>query len=522
MSTISDTLKKTKESYLLVELDFGGLVKRFAERDITVPYSSGNDKFFQCAIMNRITISNRYNVRSGQFASSGVSINLANKERLQDEEARHRMESAIGTIYLWCPGLDWSEIESDGVLFRGMFEKNYHSLTEYAFRLKDLMIGKGKTLPETTINEDRWPNMRTEGGGGSVAGLPQALVFGDWPKGIPLKCVDTDGFKYVAFVGNSKSADADYTGETENVYDKDGSVIDAANYTFYPGGVDGQGQLVAYFDFTGDQSANEPLSCSIQGLSDGSGEFTGTAGTLIEHPADIAHYLLKNHTNLDSDHIDVESLKTMASLLPAAKFASIINKSADSIDVIDRILSQCIASRVQRVGKIGVMTPVISGPVIGKTKKAMNILERTIRISSTPRDEICNKLKVQYGLNPTTGEYEGELTRDRTNNSECNRSYLQYGEAPEVVLRMVDVQEEATAIQLADRHIEQKAFQHDVIECAVPYWEGFDVKEGDIASLTAEEGSSTQGDGWEDEECVLLDRTFHSNYIEQTWWRVAT
>jgi hypothetical protein len=522
MSTISDALKKTKEAYFLVDLDFGGLVKRYAEKDITVPYSSGSEKLFKCAIMNRLSVGSSYNLRATQYTRTGVNVTLANTERLQDEEARHRMEAATVTIYVWCPGLDWAEIETDGVLFRGIFEKKHHTLTEYAFSIQDLMHGQGKTLPETTINEGRWSNLRKEGGAGSVAGLPQAIVFGDWPKGVPLKCVDTSGYKYLACAGKAKSADSDYTGATENVYDKDGSVIGAANYTFYSGGLDGKGQVVAYFDFTGDRAANEPLSCSMQGLSDGSGEFTGTAGALIEHPAQIVHYLLEKHTNLDRDHIDVERLKTMASLLPGVKFASIVNKQTDSIDVVDRMLAQCMAARIVSGGKVGVMTPVTSGPVIGRTHKAMNILERSIRISRTPREEICNNLKVQYALNPTTGEYEEELSRDRTNNSECNKSYLQYGEAPEVVLRMADVQEEATAIQLADRYIGQKAFQHDVVECAVPWWDGFDVREGDIGILTAEEGPSAYGEGWSEEECVLLERTFKGNQIEQKWWRIGT
>jgi hypothetical protein len=160
--------------------------------------------------------------------------------------------------------------------------------------------------------------------------------MGDWPKGVPLNCVDTVDYKYLCHLGVAKSANADYTAATENVYDKDGAVIAAVNYTFHPDGLDGQGNPLAYFDFTSDQTAGEPLSCSVRAIYDGSGDYTGTAGTLIEHPAHIVHYLLDRYS-IGHDEIDLMTIKRMAALLQI-KFAVLVNQGADGIDIAEQDL----------------------------------------------------------------------------------------------------------------------------------------------------------------------------------------
>lgn len=296
--------------------------------------------------------------------------------------------------------------------------------------------------------------------------------------------------------------------------------LNPALYTFYPGINDGQGNVVALFDFTEELTANEPLSCSMQGLVDGSGEITGTVGTLIEHPADIIHYLFLNHTDLALDQIDVGSIRTMRSLLPGLKFAVLINQLADGDGIIDRILSQCQCSRIHRGGKAGIMTFDIEAVQIERYKR-FDLIGRTVKISKSPEDLLCNNLEVFYNLNPVSGQWEGSFTKDKSNNRDCELSYFQYGKWPQKELYLTDVQVLASAALCADRFLKMRAFRHDLLEISVPYWEGIDVLEGDGGLLTVEEGSSFDGEGWVNESFILLERKLQFNTIWQKWWRIG-
>jgi len=523
MSTVSEALRQAKEPDFLVELDFDGLVKRYAMKDITVPNSSGDDKLFEAAIqMPELDIGTPFDFRAWRYNIQRVIIRIANKGRLQDEETRRRLDGGIGRIYVWTPGLTWDDISTNGLIFCGAFEKHSHDKYSYEFSLTDRTEQVFKKIPDKFISQDVWSNVRTEGGAGSVAGHAYPVIFGNWSRGIPLKCVDTSAYKYLAVLGKCKSADADFTGGTKNVYDKNGTVRPPANYTFYPGGVDPEGNVIGYFDFTGDESANEPLSCSIEGLFDGSGEITGTAGQLIQHPADIVYYLMKHYSSLLQGEIHVETLKTMRSLLPGLKFPCIINKEADGGDIIDRILHQCRCARIQRGSGIGVVTFDTGSAPLKTIKKSLHLVGRTATIEPTPMDAVFNDIKASYALNPSTGAYEAELSRDRTNSPTCRQSYLQYGDRPMRTLSLPDVQDQAVATYLVDRVIDLSSFRHDIAAVEVPYWDGIDLREGDAAYVTLEEGASSDGNGWVDEPCILVERRFRRRTIIQKWWKIAT
>ncbi len=522
MSTISDALKKAKQIYFLVELDFNGLKKRYSNIDISIPNSGGDAPFFENKILNDFNIGSTFDISGPKYSIASVSITIANDDRLQDEEVTRRLDGSTGKIYVWCEGLDWTDIDTEGVIFKGVFKKVNHDKAKYPFSLTDQSRYKFNELTGSTIGADTWSAHRTEGGGGSVAGKVQPMVFGDWEKAIPLLCVDTAAFKYIAMLGISKSVDGDYTATTKNVYDKDGSVIAAGNYTFYPGGVDGQGNIIAYFDFTGDQAGNEPLSCSINGLQDGSGLYTGTAGTLIEHPGDMVYYLMDNNSSLLTADIGVESLKTMKAVLPGLKFATIIKTQANTLDIINRILGQCSCAMLTRTGgKLGIMIFDTGATEISRIVGNNDAIGDPI-FSKTREGLIVNNLRVQYGFNPTTGQYESDFVLDQGNNAVCKKSFFEYDtEYPQKVLQYPDVRTEANARFLADRFLSIRAFRHDVVNMTVPYWIGWDPQEGDGGLLTLEDGSSADGNGWTNEKCILVEKIFEAKTIRQRWWRIA-
>ena len=514
---IKDVLQEAALVEFLLELDFDGYRLRIAERDISVPYWDGKDPKFQGLVLSMSYPATSFNLSSMSFAIGQISVTMANSMRLQDQECIRRLDGAIGRMYVWADGLDWFQIRRQGLVFQGVFEAQNHDRKTYAFVLADHAAKRLKRVPGVTINTDTWPNHRTEGGAGSVAGKVVNLAMGDWPRGIPLQCIDTANYKYACHLGKAKSADADYTATTENVYDKDGSVVAAAGYTFYPEGGDGQGNPLAYFDFTGDQASNEPLSCSVQALEDGAdGYYTGTADALIEHPAHMVHYLLDRYS-IGVSELDLMTIKRMAVLLQM-KFAVFVNQATGAIDLVDRILSQCLCARIPRPDGIGIMTFDTAGLDLAR------IADRDVAglpsFSKTPASAICNDLEVFYALNPATGKYEGRIYRNRSNDATCEQSYRQYGEQPQREVHLPDVQQEVTATACTDRHLAIHAFRHDIVTFPAPY-KLYDVIEGDAALLTLADGPSPDGTGWNQEKCLLLDRRFNKKTIAQRWWRVG-
>jgi hypothetical protein len=86
---------------------------------------------------------------------------------------------------------------------------------------------------------------------------------------------------------------------------------------------------------------------------------------------------------------------------------------------------------------------------------------------------------------------------------------------------MPDVQDQYMVRYLVDRLLWLKAFPHDLVQMEVPYHVGYDLKEGDVASITMPEGSSADGEGWSEEPCILMERSFGASTITQKWWRIG-
>jgi hypothetical protein len=510
MSTIQDKLKESKQVYFLLECDFGGLVKRYATKDIPI-----GDYHFAGKIVNIGGVGTQFNLRTFQYSRSGISVTIANDERLQDEETRRVLDGSICTLRIWCEGLTWANIDTEGKILTGRFKKQYHTNGVYVFSVETLKSTM-RMIPGAYINDTTFANHRKAGGAGSVSGKPIPLVFGDFPGGIPLLCTHTSNYEYAVALGVVKSTDAEYTATTENVLDKDGGTVSAAGYELKSGVTDGK--PYTYFDFSGDQASSESLSCSIRGLTDASGEITGTADALIEHPADIIRYLIKNYA-IDFT-ADKETLGTMKALLPGLKFAAYINASAKGEDLCQRIASEALASMLMSNGRIGVVVINPFADIQAKYRLSHHNIAGDVRISKTENDNVCNKLIAKYKLNMVTGQYEGQLTRDRDNNEACNLSYYEYGERPAVVLSLPDVQRQADAEYIAHRYLTVHSHRHDIIELTMAYGDGWDIREGDCANWTMPEGPSRDGNGYVDEKFILLDRKFTPSGISQRWWRV--
>ena len=509
--SIQSDFKATNEIFFLVEVDFDGMKYRWAEHDIQID----SDVFFEGKILQIGNVGSSFDIASFKQSMGSVSVTLANDDRFQDVEMTRVLDGAIGKIYAYCSGLTWAEVQAFGLLYTGIFKKGSHSSRVYQFSLDDATFARLRTMPPAYINDTTFSAHRKVGGGGSVSGQAMPIVFGEFDTGIPLLCVDTSNFYYLLSLGQIKSVDADFTATTENVYDKDGAVIAAAGYSLTDGITDSN--PFTYVNFNADQVDSEKMYCSVKGISDSSGEITGTADTLIEHPAHIFRYLIDRYgINIS---VDYEGVGTCQALLPYVKFASYINSPANAGDVIQRILGQIQSSLVVRNGRYGILTFNPDGEPTNRLTKQAHHIGGAIVISKTDMSRICNHLIVNYARNMTSGNYEKQIVRTKDNNNFCEISYYQYGERPAVILNLPDVNNQIVAELLANRYLSIHSHRHDIVNLTMAYGDGFDIVEGDAALWTIPEGASTDGTGWHDEKLILLDRTFTKTGIQQRWWR---
>lgn len=512
--TIINALKKGYKPHFLIECDFNGYKDRIAQQNV-----SFSDRLFKGLLLNDISYGMTFSFDRFQYNVGSIKVKRNNADRFQDQETRRRLDGGVCSIYVWCESLSWSDISTGGLLFKGLFQKDYHNENEYVFNVIGFSKQNKKSLvPKVTINDDTWPLHRKAGGGGSVSGSPVPLVFGDFPGGVLAQCVDySTDFLYVVMHGISKSSDSDFTAGTENVYDNDGYVINAGNYTLTKG-IDSLGNPATYINFTGNYASEEPITCSIQGMEDGSGEYTGTAGTLIEHPADIMAYLSDNYGE-SGTHTDTETLKTLKIAFPGLKYAMAIYEQQDIDDFFRNLFSQIQCAILPRIGGgHGVMVFNPDRGASGSIIKSHSQIGKD-KFTKTPERLLCNNLEVQYGKNYATGQYESTIKRTKENNTDCKQSYLQYDYEYEKTIYLDGVHDDNAAALIANRFVDIFAFRHDILEWNIPWQDGYGYQEGDAIEITHPDGPSSDGNGWSYERCILIEKKYTSKHISQQLWR---
>lgn len=214
---ITDTFRTSQQVVFLLELDFDGFKKRFSHKTVVVP-SSGDDLQFDGMVLNTFNLGSRFNLYSGTYALQSVTVELANKDRFQDLEKCHRLESGTGKIWAWCEGLTFEDIETKALLFSGGFEKVGYDRFKYTFNLVDLMLAKSSLIPPVVITEKNWPLA-------PAFGKPEPWVFGSVRDGVPCVCVDEDNFIYLAAGQKVVSVDADYQARTETLLGNEHSLV---------------------------------------------------------------------------------------------------------------------------------------------------------------------------------------------------------------------------------------------------------------------------------------------------------
>lgn len=510
IASIGAALKSARnECHFLLELRFNDYSLRYAQQAISVPSSAGAPKIFHPKILSMGSIGQTFDLSSWRYSSSDVQVELANDGRLQDYEKQFLWESGEAYIYIWCEGLTWEDIETHGVVYRGVITLNGYSETTFSLTLEDIARARMQTLPPYTIDETSWPNHRTDGVETDYAGMAAQMVFG-YALEVPLICVDTAAYTYLISMLKASAI--------SNIRASGGAAITAGTSST---SIDGDGNVATIHDFAGDKSSQEPIKCSCGGIIDPDGAFTGTAAGVIEHPVHIAHFLLDSFGC--HDYLDTASIATAAAVIGPAAFAVILNSSSSGFDVIDRILGQVMAARCAKRGKCAIVAFDTNAADIAGRIAATDILDEPV-IEKTSYDQICNDLVIQYQYKTLTGRWKRRmkptLVKDQMSLI-TKKSVEEYGKRPQVVLQLLDVNSEVTAFKAAQRYLDIHAFRHDLVKFSVAHDVGFLLEEFEAYSLNVPIGASTNGAGWVDEKCILLQKTFERDRVETMWWRVG-
>jgi hypothetical protein len=207
----------------------------------------------------------------------------------------------------------------------------------------------------------------------------------------------------------------------------------------------------------------------------------------------------------------------MKTSLPGLRFGSIIKATTTCDAFCSRLLYQCQAAMIERIGgKIGIMTMDPNLAPKANLSDSQRVSKLGIKISATPASEICNNLCVNYAYNAAKGIYEGQLRLNRDNHDLCRHSYYRYGETTLKYLDCPDVQSRGDANVIGSRFLSIFSHRHDLIQDHdVAVSVGFDIAEGAAVTLELPEA------GWTNEKCILVQRTFMQDRIRQTFWRVG-
>lgn len=512
--TISSTIKATREVQFLLDLEFPGATKRYATKDLSV-----DDYLYEGKILDMPEIGASFSFDGPQYQNGGYSFVLANDEAFHTLLARVKVDGSIGTVRAWSPGLTWANIETNGVICRGVFRLDHYTDSEIHFELADMSEHKLKALTGYYFNLNDFPDMKiamADTGAKSSSGKIIPLVFGDWSRGVPMTNIVTykSYSQYVVGIGPAKSVHADYR-VTKWLYNyADGET--GAIYTFYPAALWKPGLPLIHFVVTTGTSYEgwEPYHCGIKGIYDALGLYTD-AGELVEHPADIMRWIIDNYGEYTAGQVDIAGFAAMKQIIRAARCCTWIGSNIEGRQMLDRLASQFWTAIDSTTG-LSLVTFDINGPVVGRISEPEDGITDGPVIRQTSLDLIVNNLTAKYSYNANTGAYEGTLNKDYTNNKLCRDSHYSYGQRPKEELLFTDVWNESLAEQCINRFLDMRAMSHELIEWTVPWHVGWPFRQGDVAELTVDKP------GWVDERAILIEKHYTEDGIRQVWWRINT
>jgi hypothetical protein len=525
MSYVADVLRTNKTIYFVWEIDDRGTKKYFSNATFVIPNSAGSDILVEGKILNHYWVGNRFDFRTMRYSVSYVSLSLSNNDRFQDSQTF--LDGAEATCFIYAAGLDYADIQKNGIVFCGNIQVDRYSRKNYKITINDFT--KNLSICAVPfISGDRWDDITAQP---SSENAPYPIVYGNKPY-FPIYYVDDDSrsiggntldYVFILAAGKILSVDADYTGGEVEIVDSDGTALSAANYELIEV-IDRKNFPVTVINHdnswaTLEGTYNPPYFASARGYYD-NGEFTGgssDADNLIEHPAAVSLHLLTNYSDIKKNKVDRASALEAKQRTPGLKVATAIINEENITTILNRFSEQFFISYLQRGGKVSFTafdinrTPTAS---IDTDNDAISDVE----ITRTPEDLICNYLYGRYYYKPWKNTYGGNALLNHENDYLLKLSEQIYGRRKKIIeMSEVGQDGEGVAFHILRRYRDFFAFRHDLLSFAVEAWLAWDILEGDCVAITCPVGES----GWQDENFICIERSFSSNGTAKLlFWRI--
>lgn len=117
----------------LIEIDAGDTI-RLGTDNVAL-----SDRFFAAGILDVGDIGAAFDWNNFKYSHKAIEITLSNTlllygVRMSDLEQHLVLENVEVRLYAHFPGLDWSDISTDGIVARGLFKKNVQTTVRGAYQ----------------------------------------------------------------------------------------------------------------------------------------------------------------------------------------------------------------------------------------------------------------------------------------------------------------------------------------------------------------------------------------------------
>lgn len=144
------TINATADSTELKGVTVHGLYSNYGS-NTTRTYINNDPKHFDGIILGNISVRNYFDWNSFRYSASSVSLQLINKDRLQDYEMLRRIDNATAVIWAWSEGIGWNELEGYPI-FQGVVRKKGYNNLYYEIDILDFAAVNSDGLDSLTIS----------------------------------------------------------------------------------------------------------------------------------------------------------------------------------------------------------------------------------------------------------------------------------------------------------------------------------------------------------------------------------
>lgn len=229
------------------------------------------------------------------------------------------------------------------------------------------------------------------------------------------------------------------------------------------------------------------LYASFGGWVDDTGEITGAAGSLINHPIDILRHFVTTYGRYpftDPEKIfDIENLDRLKSLTRRMEASVFLSEDMLISEFISKIADEFGLLWFLKDGKIKLA--LSDTDVVDYTKlvsEKFNLMNKMQEVDKGA-GKVYSRVLFNYKRNWVTGQYDATVDLNRTNNEFCARAAKALGGKTEFKINADFVRSAAVATDVATR-IASRVSAHQVQYQAEVRYTGVEFEPGDVVPVT--------------------------------------